>query len=78
MAMAFGLTSGALWMIAYALLVYRSFKDRSYAMPMAALALNITWEFVFSFAYLRGSQCHLVPARYRPSRCVVAKRAEVL
>lgn len=51
MAMAFGLTSGALWMIAYALLLYRSFKDRSYAMPMAALALNITWEFVFSFVY---------------------------
>lgn len=51
MVAAFGLSSGALWTIAYALLVYRSFKDKSYAMPMVALALNITWEFVFSFVY---------------------------
>lgn len=46
-----GLVSGALWTIAYALLVYRSFRDKSYAMPMAALALNITWEGTFSFIF---------------------------
>lgn len=46
-----GLTSGALWTIAYILLAYRSFKDKSYAIPMAALALNITWECTFSFIY---------------------------
>ena len=43
--------SGICWTIVYAFLAYRSFKDKSYGMPLAALALNFTWEFTFSFIY---------------------------
>lgn len=45
------IVSGIAWTIVYAFLVYRSFKDKSYAMPIAALALNFTWEVTFSFIY---------------------------
>jgi len=45
------LLSGIAWTITYIALVYRGFKDKSYGMPMAALALNFTWEFTFSIIY---------------------------
>ena len=35
--------SGIAWTITYVALVYRGFKDRTYGMPLAALALNISW-----------------------------------
>lgn len=43
--------SGLAWTITYIALVYRGFKDKSYGMPLAALALNFTWELVYSFIY---------------------------
>jgi len=43
--------SGACWVAAYVLIIVRSFIDRSYGMPLAALALNIAWEGTFSFIY---------------------------
>lgn len=43
--------SGICWTIVYIALVYRGFKDQSYGMPLAALALNFSWEFTFSFIY---------------------------
>lgn len=39
------------WMITYVALIWRGVKDRSYGMPIVALALNLTWEFTF-FAVL--------------------------
>lgn len=43
--------SGICWTIVYIALVYRGFKDHSYGMPLAALALNFAWEFTYSFLY---------------------------
>lgn len=43
--------SGIAWTITYVALVYRGFKDRSYGMPLAALALNFAWEITYSLIY---------------------------
>jgi hypothetical protein len=47
----FGIASGILWSIAYLLIIKRGFQDKTCGMPMAALCLNISWEFIFSFVY---------------------------
>lgn len=41
--------TGAFWTAAYALIIYKGFKDKTYGMPLAALCVNLTWEFIFSF-----------------------------
>jgi len=38
---------GALWTLCYFLLTLRSFQDRTYGMPLFALANNFAWEFVY-------------------------------
>ena len=43
------LISGISWSIVYIDIINRGFKDRSYGMPLFALAFNIAWEFVFAF-----------------------------
>ena len=45
------IASGICWTIVYFALAYRGFKDDSYGMPFAALALNFAWEFTFSLVY---------------------------
>jgi hypothetical protein len=44
--------SGAFWSAAYLLIIRRGFQDKACGMPMAALCLNISWEFLFSFVFL--------------------------
>jgi hypothetical protein len=44
--------SGAFWSVAYLLIIQRGFQDKACGMPMAALCLNISWEFLFSFVFL--------------------------
>lgn len=44
------ITGGICWLITYLLIIYRSFKDKSYGMPFTGLALNISWEFLYGFA----------------------------
>ena len=39
------------WMVTYSAIIWRGIADRSYGMPIVALALNLTWEFTF-FAVL--------------------------
>ncbi len=46
-----GITSGVFWLITYLLLIKRGWQDKACGMPMAALALNISWEFIFSFVH---------------------------
>lgn len=46
------LTSGISWTIVYLGIIRRSFKDQVCGMPFFALALNLSWEFIYSF--LRG------------------------
>ena len=41
----------AFWLSAYVGIIWRGFKDRSYGMPLVALALNFSWEFIYSFLY---------------------------
>ncbi|SDO71772.1 hypothetical protein SAMN04487897_12050 [Paenibacillus sp. yr247] len=36
------------WTIAYMMIIYKGFRDRTCGMPLAALCANITWEFLFS------------------------------
>ena len=40
---------GISWTIVYLLVIYRSFKDKSYGIPFVALVLNMSWEFIYSF-----------------------------
>lgn len=54
------LVSGGCWTIAYLLIIYRGFKDKTYGMPMFALAFNISWEFIFAFLIGSGSQLQKV------------------
>ena len=41
--------SGISWSIAYLALINRGFKDKTYGMPLFALAFNIAWEFMYGF-----------------------------
>ncbi|KIJ32228.1 hypothetical protein M422DRAFT_141550, partial [Sphaerobolus stellatus SS14] len=43
-----------LWTAAYILYVKQAREDRSYGMPLLALILNISWEFVYTFVYRRN------------------------
>jgi len=42
---------GVLWTFAYLLIIRQGFLDRTYGMPLAALCVNLSWEFVFAFVY---------------------------
>jgi hypothetical protein len=48
------IASGVFWSITYLLIIKRGFQDKACGMPMAALCLNISWEFLFSFVFLPG------------------------
>ena len=37
------------WLLAYFLIIKLSFKEKTFGMPIVALCLNITWEFLFGF-----------------------------
>lgn len=45
---AFILASGLCWTATYVLIIWRGFADRTYGMPIVALAANLSWEFIFS------------------------------
>lgn len=45
------LGSGLFWTVTYVLIIQRSWRDRSYGMPLAALCANISWEFIFAFIF---------------------------
>jgi hypothetical protein len=49
------LISGFAWTIVYAESIRIGFRDKTYAMPIAALALNITWESTYAVHDLRTS-----------------------
>jgi hypothetical protein len=37
------------WMAAYAAIIYRGYSDRTYGVPVPALAANLSWEFIYGF-----------------------------
>ncbi len=43
--------SGALWTLAYLLIIRQGFLDRTYGMPLAAICANLSWELIFAFVY---------------------------
>jgi hypothetical protein len=47
----FGIASGVFWSITYLLIIKRGWQDKACGMPLAALCLNISWEFIFSFVH---------------------------
>ena len=44
-----------LWLVAYALILWKGFKDRTYGVPFLAICLNFTWEFWFALVCAPGS-----------------------
>jgi hypothetical protein len=48
------LFSGLCWTIVYLDIINRGFHDKTYGMPLFALAFNIAWEFIFSFLIYQG------------------------
>ncbi|KAM7195042.1 hypothetical protein V8F33_006911 [Rhypophila sp. PSN 637] len=42
------------WTAAYIMYIKKGFKDKSYGMPLAALCVNLGWEFVYGFIYPQG------------------------
>jgi hypothetical protein len=53
MSIALTVLSGIAWTIVYIEAIRLGFKQRTYAMPIAVLALNIAWESIYSFLDLR-------------------------
>ncbi len=45
------LISGISWTLAYIILIRRGFADKTYGMPLFALSLNLSWEFLFAFVF---------------------------
>lgn len=43
--------SGLLWCLCYILLVRRAALDKTHAMPLAPLCVNMSWEFIFGFVH---------------------------
>lgn len=41
------LVCSALWTIAYVLYIRKSFRDKSYGMPLISLCSNVSWEFLY-------------------------------
>lgn len=52
--------SGLCWTVVYVLIIYRSFKDKTYGMPFWALAFNISWEFIFSAVFKSTDTTQLI------------------
>lgn len=46
-----GLAGGLGWFCTYVTILYISWRDRTYAMPMLAMVTNLVWEFLFTFVY---------------------------
>lgn len=40
---------GIFWVLTYVFIVSKGFKDKTYGMPVIALCINFSWEFIFSF-----------------------------
>ena len=40
---------GIFWTTTYILIIYKGFKDKTYAMPLIAFCANIAWEAIFAF-----------------------------
>ncbi len=46
-----GAGSGVAWSLTYVMIVYISWRHKTYAMPMLAMVVNFSWEFLFTLVY---------------------------
>lgn len=51
---------GLFWSLVYLIIIKRGFQDKTYGMPMVALCVNISWEFIFSFLYPQEGIQHVI------------------
>jgi len=49
------LLSGICWIVVYLQLIFLGFKDKTYGMPFVALALNFSWEALYSYIDLKNN-----------------------
>lgn len=49
------LLSGICWTIVYIEIIRKGLKDKTYGIPLFALALNVTWEGLYTFRDLKSS-----------------------
>lgn len=54
------LISGIFWTLTYVFIIERGFRDKTYGMPLLALCLNISWEFIFSFVFPHKFIQHII------------------
>lgn len=47
------LLTGFFWIVVYINLIYLGFKEKTYGMPFVALALNFSWEIIYSYIGLK-------------------------
>jgi hypothetical protein len=40
-----------LWVLAYILMALKGYKDQTYGLPLVAITLNFSWEFIYVFYY---------------------------
>jgi hypothetical protein len=55
----FQITSGITWTYTSGQVLRCGFSDQTFGMPLAALAANLSWEFIFSLVFP-----HETPQRY--------------
>lgn len=53
------LLSGIAWTLTYIVIIYRGFKDKTTGMPLIALGLNFSWEFLYSFIFPANDKVQL-------------------
>ena len=46
-----GAVGCALWVVAYGFIIRQCFRDRSYGLPLVAICLNVSWEFLASWVW---------------------------
>ncbi len=56
--MAICLVGNAAWFAAYLLVIVVGFRERTYAIPLVAVAMNLSWEFIFGFLTPSVSICN--------------------
>jgi hypothetical protein len=56
----FAIASGLFWSATYLLIIKRGYQDKACGMPLGALALNISWEFLFAFVFPPSSVQHVI------------------
>jgi hypothetical protein len=49
-----------LWLLAYILIIRKGFQDKTYGVPLLALALNFTWEFLYTIQFPPSDWPHIV------------------